>query len=216
MKSTYSIRFTDDVDAKLYDEEVKKETHPLYAGYSAVLRWVAAQIRKDDRVLDLGCGTGNTALGLPHAGEIICVDLSPRMIDCAREKLAARSAISYVTADMLGYFEEQRPQIDAVVSTYAVHYLTDEEKYELFRCVRDLLAIGGRAVFGDLMVRNENDVSGLRERFATLNPAIASQIREKSFWSVEEASFRLSRLGFAVQSERLSDLAWGIIGIVKV
>jgi putative AdoMet-dependent methyltransferase len=213
MKSHYSTRFTDDVDAKLYDEEVKRS--PLYAAYSTVLEWAAQQIRNNDRVLELGCGTGNATLGFPHAGEITCVDLSPRMIASAREKLSQRAGTAFAIQDMLEYFDRQPPQVDAVVSTFAVHYLTDDEKQHLFQCVRNVLDIGGRAIFGDLMIRNESDVTIMRDRLGSLNPAIADHLRETSFWNVEESAFRLSRLGFAVEYERFADQSWGIVGIVR-
>ncbi len=100
------------------------------------------------RVLELGVGTGTlTALvasTFPHA-EVTGIDLSPRMIARAREKLRPfQSRVELIAGD-LGDFEE-RPY-DAVVSALAIHHLTDPEKWRLFRRIRRCLGPGG--YFGD-------------------------------------------------------------------
>jgi len=100
------------------------------------------------RVLELGVGTGTlTALILtafPHA-EVTGIDLSPRMIARAREKLRPYQDRVELIAGDLGEFEE-RPY-DAVLSALAIHHLTDPEKWRLFRRIRRSLPAGG--YFGD-------------------------------------------------------------------
>lgn len=52
----------------------------------------AAAIRHDDRVLDIGCGTGKTtrdAARTAHAGSAFGVDLSSAMLEVARQRAAA-------------------------------------------------------------------------------------------------------------------------------
>jgi ubiquinone/menaquinone biosynthesis C-methylase UbiE len=49
-------------------------------------------VRADERVLDVGCGTGNLTRALlaklSPAGRVFAVDISPRMIEVARRKVA--------------------------------------------------------------------------------------------------------------------------------
>lgn len=60
------------------------------AGYEATLTRVQGLLGPQDNVLELGCGTGSTALRLaPHAGQWLGTDVSAGMITIAREKLAA-------------------------------------------------------------------------------------------------------------------------------
>ena len=57
--------------------------------YEATLKRVRGHLSPDIKVLEQGCGTGSTALLLaPDAGDYTATDISPAMIDIAREKLA--------------------------------------------------------------------------------------------------------------------------------
>jgi len=59
-------------------------------------------LRPDMRVLEVGCGTGSTALALaPHAAEIHATDISEQMIAIARSK-AERAEIGTVRFSVLG------------------------------------------------------------------------------------------------------------------
>lgn len=72
------------------------------AGYEATLRRVQGLLSTDQDVLEIGCGTGSTALRLaPHTRRLLATDVSARMIDIAREKLAAQPVphLSFTMAD---------------------------------------------------------------------------------------------------------------------
>ena len=58
------------------------------ANYEATMECCRDLIGPQDRVLELGCGTGSTALKLAaHAGHVTATDVAPGMIDIARAKL---------------------------------------------------------------------------------------------------------------------------------
>lgn len=62
-------------------------------GYRATLERTIAHLLPSDRVLELGCGTASTALELaPHAAHITATDISPAMIQIARDKVAEAGA----------------------------------------------------------------------------------------------------------------------------
>ena len=57
------------------------------AAYEATLDRVRAHLTPEAQVLELGCGTGTTALNLaPSLGQITATDFSPAMIEIARGK----------------------------------------------------------------------------------------------------------------------------------
>jgi SAM-dependent methyltransferase len=102
------------------------------------------------RVLELGTGTGETALRVlarHPAADWIGVDASDAMLARARERLPA--------ADLrLGRLEDGLPEgpFDLVLSVLAVHHLAAEAKRRLFRRIASVVAPGGRFVLGDLVV----------------------------------------------------------------
>ncbi len=72
------------------------------AGYEATLARVQELLAPTHEVLELGCGTGSTALRLaPGTRRYLATDVSSRMIDIAREKLAQQPLpqLSFALAD---------------------------------------------------------------------------------------------------------------------
>ena len=72
------------------------------AGYETTLRRVQALLSAGQDVLEIGCGTGTTALRLaPFTRQLVATDVSAGMIAIAREKLAAQPVpqLSFAVAD---------------------------------------------------------------------------------------------------------------------
>lgn len=214
MRSEHVDQFNHDPWAANYDRNVLNEDDPIRAGYAAVLDWTAASARvtPGSVVLDLGSGSGNTSARLPAADRLICVDVSPRMTELAKPKLAHLPNVEYVISDMLEYVCNSMPNIDALVSTYALHHLTDDEKYLLFRQVWPALSPGGRAVFGDLMFASAKSQTDLTEAYLREGQTdLVLDFEEEFFWLVDQATAALESAGFQlVQVRRFSALSWGI------
>jgi len=213
MRSQHADTFNHDEDAADYDADVLNESHPIRAGYEATLAWVIeqAEVQPGDVVLDLGSGTGNLSVRVPDCADLVCVDISAKMTEIARDKLYQRENVRLIQADLLEFFGQDDQRYDAILSTYAVHHLTDDEKLVLFQHVWERLNPRGRAVFGDLMVENESVLDELKAYFrASGHPEVAVDMDEEFFWRVEPSVMALADLGFDVQTERFSDLSWGI------
>jgi putative AdoMet-dependent methyltransferase len=214
MRSVYGPLFNHDDDANGYDAEVRNEKDPIRAAYHDVLAWVisVARIDSSSRVLELGSGTGNLSCLLDRCGELVCVDLSERMEAIARSKSGHILKRRFIKADILEVFDCESAPFDSVISTYAIHHLTDEEKRLLFGKVFAGLVPGGRAVFGDLMLQNQAEkASKIQEYLAKGDAKTAQAIEEEFFWSIDTAVLDLNELGFQVETTRFSDLSWGVV-----
>ena len=216
MRSAHGEVFNHDEDASDYDTDVRNENDPIRAGYHHVLAWVIteARIGSSSRVLELGSGTGNLSCLIARCGELVCVDLSEQMEAIARSKLAHIANRRFIKADILQVFDHEGAPVDSIISTYAVHHLTDQEKRLLFENVFASLVSGGRAVFGDLMVQNQEEKTAkIREYLAKGDVKTAETIEEEFFWAIDVAVQDLTGLGFHVETKRFSDLSWGVVAL---
>ncbi|MFC5973154.1 class I SAM-dependent methyltransferase [Halomarina salina] len=112
----------------------------------------------EDVVLDIGCGTG--AIGLSLAGSakrVLGRDVSEGMMEQAREK-AADAGIENFEVEY-GTFRDPNVDhdapVDIVVSNFAMHHLSDEEKREAIHAIADLAP--RRFVLGDVMFFGDPD-----------------------------------------------------------
>ncbi len=214
MRSEFVEKFNHDEDAAEYDTDVLDETHPIRTGYNALLDWVAEQANRKpgDAILDLGAGTGNLTQCLKSYKKITCVDVSKRMTVIGRKKLLHRGNIEWIQCDLLEYFDQSVGPFDAIVSTYAIHHLTDDEKEQLFGGIYRALTLGGTAVFGDLMFKNQRERDYLLGRYREDGQTeLADDIEDEFFWDIEHAIDALDKTGFQnITKQQFSTLSWGI------
>lgn len=96
-------------------------------GYEATLRRVQGLLSPDQAVLEIGCGTGSTALRLaPGTRQWLATDVSTAMIDIARRKLAATPVpqLRFALADA-EHGVEDAGAYDAVLAFNLLHLVAD-------------------------------------------------------------------------------------------
>lgn len=112
----------------------------------------AADLRPGQRVLDLGCGTGNLALRVQEAcpeAVVSGIDADPRMLRTAAAKAARRGRdVAFVRG-----FAQSLPfsdgAFDRVVSGLFFHHLPPDAKAVAFREAFRVLASGGELHLAD-------------------------------------------------------------------
>ena len=100
------------------------------AGYEATLRRVQGLLSADQDVLEIGCGTGTTALRLaPFTRRLLATDVSAGMIAIARKKLAAEPVpqLSFDVADADAAVARQG-EYDVVLAFNVLHLVTDLDR----------------------------------------------------------------------------------------
>jgi ubiquinone/menaquinone biosynthesis C-methylase UbiE len=109
----------------------------------------AAELRDTDRVLDLGCGAGHTALAVaPHVAYVTAVDLTPDMVTAATSLAESRGIanIRFEVADS-ARLPFADASFDVVTSRVAAHHFADV-RAALSEVVR-VLRPGGRCIIVD-------------------------------------------------------------------
>ncbi len=117
-------------DARFWDRSSRKYAKGAIAdpaGYARTLDRTRALLKPNDRVLELGCGTGTTALTL--AGDVqsyLATDFSAEMIEIAREKysVSAIPELAFQTATAETISPEAGP-FDAVLGFNYLHLVRD-------------------------------------------------------------------------------------------
>ncbi|MBP6404134.1 MAG: class I SAM-dependent methyltransferase [Ramlibacter sp.] len=97
------------------------------AGYEATLQRVLSLLHPGQDVLEIGCGTGTTALRLaPFTRRLLATDVSQQMINVAREKLAERpmAQLGFAVADADAQVFGQGIY-DAVLAFNMLHLVSD-------------------------------------------------------------------------------------------
>ncbi|HEY1006982.1 MAG TPA: class I SAM-dependent methyltransferase [Sphingobacteriaceae bacterium] len=106
---------------------------------------------KPERILDLGCGTGNLTeqirLHFPDA-EITAVDISGEILKECETRFSGDRQIRYVQADFRDLPFASK-SFDLVMSSIAIHHIRDPEKSLLYRRIHELLSPRGIFVFAD-------------------------------------------------------------------
>lgn len=144
-----------DLWADGYDQSVglsdEDGTYP-FAGYKQVLNEIYNKVLtgRGNAVLDLGFGTGTLTAKLYEQGcRIWGQDFSERMLELAKEKMP--DAELYQGDFSQGLVEElKRNRYDAIIATYSLHHLADDEKVRLIRSLLPLLKDGGGIYIGDV------------------------------------------------------------------
>jgi 2-polyprenyl-3-methyl-5-hydroxy-6-metoxy-1,4-benzoquinol methylase len=133
-------------DAKFWDGAAKKYAASAISdvgGYERTLERTRGLLRPHFNVLELGCGTGSTALRLAGGVEsYLGTDISAAMIALAQEKLAASPGLPLTFREATSEsMATDGIQYDAVLALNFLHLVRDLPG--TLRCIHSLLAPGG-------------------------------------------------------------------------
>jgi ubiquinone/menaquinone biosynthesis C-methylase UbiE len=138
-----STRFWDRIARRYSRQPIADE-----AAYQKKLEVTRQYFRPETEVLEIGCGTGSTAIAhAPYVKHIRAIDVSSRMIEIARGK-AESGNVSNVTFEQSGIdaFSAADGSVDAVLMLSILHLL--ENRDEVINRVYEMLKLGGIFVSG--------------------------------------------------------------------
>lgn len=131
-----------------------------FAGYKAILNKIYNRVLSGSgkKVLDIGFGTGTLTSKLYEQGCCICgQDFSGKMIELAQKKMP--KAKLYQGDFSHGLVNDLKQlHYDAIIATYSLHHLTDQQKISFFGELLPLLNEGGCIYIGDVAFATRDEL----------------------------------------------------------
>jgi len=119
-------------DARFWDKRAEKYSQRPVADqvtYEKKLEIMRSYFRPDSEILEMGCGTGSTALAhAPHVKHILATDISPGMIDIAKDKARA-GQVENITFETRAVDDHDivESRYDVIMALNLLHLLKDPE-----------------------------------------------------------------------------------------
>lgn len=166
---------------------------------------VGENVRAGDLVLEIGCGTGTMAVEAANRGaRVLAFDISPPMLDVAREKVSAAGLEEQVELVEMGVSGMDRladGEFDLVMSTLVFSELSpDERAYALehaFRVLRD----GGRLAIADEVLPNRRWKRLLYRALRLPLLLVTFAVTQTTTRAVDGLAGLVSQAGFRIESE---------------
>jgi SAM-dependent methyltransferase len=167
----------------------------------------AGAFRAGERIVDVGCGAGPSALEIARrvspGGVVLGVDISPVLVDAATRR-AAKTArppgaarVRFVAADAAAASPPEGP-FDALFSRFGVMFF--EDPYAAFASMCGWLKPGGRIVFSCWAPPTENpwilDIQAIAERYVTPPEPVPNAPGPFGLADVERTRDILAKAGF--------------------
>ncbi len=184
----HSVSFWDKIAPKYAKKPIKDPT-----AYAAKLEAVRAVLKPTDTVLELGCGTGTTAVKLaPGVANYTGSDVSPAMIRIADDKRIASNArnLHFAVADAAA--RAPGAPFDVILSFSMLHLVEDLPK--VLRLVHGQLTPGGCFVSKTVCLGDANAfIRGMVRTlgFVGIAPPVAYLSREDLLTVLDQAGFRV-------------------------
>ncbi|HDR4420321.1 TPA: class I SAM-dependent methyltransferase [Bacillus cereus] len=193
--------------AHTYDSFVQGEDiqyKEVFAHYEDILEDVVN--KSFGNVLEFGVGTGNLTNKLLFAGRTVYgIEPSREMRMIAKEKLPKEFSIT--EGDFLSF--EVPNSIDTIVSTYAFHHLTDDEKNVAIAKYSQLLNKGGKIVFADTIFADQDAYDKTVETAKKRGfHQLANDLQTEYYTRIPVMQSIFENNGFHVTFTRLNHFVW--------
>jgi ubiquinone/menaquinone biosynthesis C-methylase UbiE len=169
-----------------------------------------AGIKPGDRVLDVGCGTGDLTLAgaalAGSGGEVVGIDASPEMIATARQKAARRGSAARFDVALIERIPFPDGSFDVALSSLMLHHLPGQLRHDGLAEVYRVLKPGGRLLVVDM----QDDAHSMAGMAHTAIMALGHTHGRQQFHSLSRL---MTEAGFVVEVE--GSLAGGVLAYAR-
>ncbi|EMR07729.1 putative methyltransferase [Bhargavaea cecembensis DSE10] len=200
--------------SKTYDDTVAgtdPEYREVFAHYEDILQSVAD--KAEGLILEFGVGTGNLSERILRQGkELIGYEPSGEMRKISVQKLPG---LTVFEGDFIDFPVTERSP-DTIVSTYAFHHLTDEDKRTAISRYHELLSAQGKIVFADTVFADEEAKEKMIRDASDKNyTRLAQDLKTEYYTTIPVLTGFFEEIGFDVEFTRKNGFVWLIEAVKK-
>ena len=162
-----------------------------------------AKIKAGDKVLDVGCGTGNLTLTAKlytgASGSVYGIDASPEMIEVAQKKAKRIGSETIFEVGLIEQLAYPDATFDIVISRLVIHHLPDDLKRTAFTEILRVLKAGGHLLVADFNPPKNPILNHVTSAL------VGSHMMQTNVWSIPQM---LTEAGFVEVSSGLTRSAY--------
>lgn len=179
-------------------------------GNSRAQRRFLAHIKRSDRVLHAGCGSVSFNEDLARACDhVVCVDISPRMVDLARRRLQRAGLleeVELVCTDILQYRPDH--MFDVVFANFFFNTFRWDDCQRVLKYLTGLVTPGGLFCIADEVEPNVTVVAAPQRLVRHLVTWLHHVWVDHPMHEVYDYAPTMSALGFRVIERRLDETGY--------
>jgi putative AdoMet-dependent methyltransferase len=195
--------------AKSYDQTVSEdgdiEYREVFENYDDILLSVVRNT-KGPNVLEFGVGTGNLTRKLVNRGyNVFGIEPSEEMLKIGQLKVPEAKIKD---GDFLD-FPVPEEQITSIVSSYAFHHLTDNEKDRAIEKYGRILPEGGVIVFADTVFKDKKAKTSIMEQaIASYFNKLVDDLNSEHYTYLDTLKQMCDKHGFSVEFIQKNKYVW--------
>jgi len=179
---------------------------------------LTSYIKKGQKVLDLGCGTGALTLRAAQKGaKVKGIDINPQMLEIAQKQVIKKNLLQNISLCEMGVAEletEKSDSYDMVMSGLCFSELSEDELIFTLKEVKRILKPGGLLLVVD-EVKPKNILKRILNGIVKFPLEIITYIiTQTTIHSIENLPEKIKESGLLIESVRLNNME-NFIEVVK-